>query len=112
MAEHGLRVLITRDQQIVADVEVIGSSVLIGSGGHCDVRLGPDLLAIEQIRLRLEDGQVWAETLSRAPTVTLGGRAFSSGVVTTADTLSVGPLFVQVASWQEQVVAKTGHKRF
>jgi len=112
MAEQGLRVLITRDQEVVADVEVIGASVLIGSGGHCDVRLGPDLLAIEQIRLRLDDGQVWGEALSRLPPVTLGGRAFSSGVVTQTDALSVGPLFVQVASWQEQVVQKTGHKRF
>ena len=24
--------------------------LLIGSGGHCDVRLGPDLLAPEQVR--------------------------------------------------------------
>jgi hypothetical protein len=111
MAEQGLRVLITRDQLVVADVEVHASSLLIGSGGHCDVRLGPDVLALEQIRLRIEEGQVWAETIARTPAVTLGGRPFSSGVVTPADALSVGPLFIQVASWQEQVEKTSGHKR-
>ncbi len=113
MAEHSIRVLISRDQQVVSDVEVHGTTLLIGSGGHCDVRLGPDLLAIEQVRLTIEEGQVWAETLARTPAVTLLGRPFLSGFVTPTDALSIGPLFVQMASSQGPVlVSKSGHKRF
>src|SRR5436190_17532319 len=112
MAETGLRVVITQDQQVVADVTVNGPNLLIGSGGHCDVRLGPDLLAIEQVRLAVEDGQVWATTLARTPSVLLDGRPFSSGPVTPSDALSVGRLFIQVVAWQEQVQSRPGHKRF
>jgi hypothetical protein len=112
VAEHGLRVLITHDQQVVSDVEVHATSLVIGSGGHCDVRLGPDLFAIEQLRLSIDEGQVWAEALAMRPQVTLGGRPFSSGSVTPSDALSVGPLFIQVAAWHEQVAKKGGHKRF
>jgi hypothetical protein len=112
MAEYGLRVLITRDGNVLSDVQVQGTSVLIGSGGHCDVRLGPDLLALEHVRLRIEEGQVWAETLSRSPAVMMGGAPFSSGFVTPHDALAVGPLFIQMAAWHEQVKKKSGHKRF
>lgn len=112
MAEYGLRVLITRDGNVMADVQVHGTSLLIGSGGHCDVRLGPDLLALEHVRLRIEEGQVWAEVLSRSPAVMLGGVPFSSGFVTPHDALAVGPLFIQVAAWHERVAKKSGHKRF
>lgn len=112
MAETGLRVVITQDQQVVADVTVNGPHLLIGSGGHCDVRLGPDLLAIEQVRLAVEDGQVWATALARTPSVFLDGRPFSSGPVTPSDALSVGRLFIQVVAWQEQVQKNPGHKRF
>lgn len=110
MAEYGLRVLITRDGNVLSDVQVHGASLLIGSGGHCDVRLGPDLLAVEHVRLRADGGQVWAETLSRSPAVLLGGVAFSSGFVTPHDALAVGPLFIQVAAWHEQVKKQRSHK--
>jgi hypothetical protein len=112
MAETGLRVVITQDQRVVSDVTVHGSQVLVGSGGHCDVRLGPDLLAVEQLRLSVEDRQVWAVTLARTPGVVLDGRPFSSGVVSAHAALGVGRLVIRVVAWHEEVVPSTGHKRF
>lgn len=112
MAENGLRVLITQEQRAVADVMVHASSVLVGSGGHCDVRLGPDLLALEQLRLSVEDRQVWAVALARSPAVLLGGRPFSSGSVGPSDALSIGRLLIQVVAWHEEVAESSGHKRF
>jgi len=111
MAETGLRVVITREERVELDVTVHGSQVLIGSGGHCDVRLGPDLLATEQVRLTCEERRVWAETLARTPAVLLDGRPFSSGAVGPNDTLSVGRLMMRVSSWQEEVAPSSGHKR-
>jgi hypothetical protein len=112
MAETSLRVVINQDSKLVLDVTVHGTSVLVGSGGHCDVRLGPDLLALEQLRLSLEDRRVWAEALARTPAVLLEGRAFSSGVVGPSDTLGVGRLTIQVVAWQEEALPSSGHKRF
>lgn len=112
MAESGLRVVITQEQRVLLDVTVHGTSVLVGSGGHCDVRLGPDLLAAEQLRLSVEERQVWAEALARAPAVLLDGRPFSSGVVRPSDALGVGRLMIQVVAWHEEVVPSSGHQRF
>ncbi|HYP88978.1 MAG TPA: FHA domain-containing protein, partial [Polyangiaceae bacterium] len=112
MAEAGLRVIITQDERVEHDVTVHGSQVLIGSGGHCDVRLGPDLLAPEQIRLSCEERQVWVTTLARSPAVLLDGRPFSSGAVGANDALGVGRLVIRVVAWQEEVVTSSGHKRW
>jgi hypothetical protein len=112
MAESGLRVVVTQEQRTLADVSVHGTSVLVGSGGHCDVRLGPDLLALEQLRLSIEDRQVWCVALARSPAALLGGRPFSSGVVTASDVLGVGRLTIQVVAWHEEVAPSAGHKRF
>jgi hypothetical protein len=112
MAESGLRVVITQEQRTLADVSVHGTSVLVGSGGHCDVRLGPDLLALEQLRLSIEDRQVWCVVLARSPAALLGGRPFSSGVVTASDVFSIGRLTIQVVAWHEDAVPSAGHKRF
>lgn len=112
MAESGLRVVITQEQRTLADVTVHGTSVLVGSGGHCDVRLGPDQLALEQLRLSIEDRQVWAVVLARSPAAQLGGRPFSSGIVTPSDVLNVGRLTIQVVAWHEEVAQSSGHKRF
>ncbi len=112
MVESGLRVVITQEQRTIADVTVHGTSVLVGSGGHCDVRLGPDLLALEQLRLSVEDRQVWAVALSRSPAALLGGRPFSSGIVTASDVLDIGRLTLRVGAWHEEVAQSSGHRRF
>ena len=111
MPEKSLRVVITQDQRLLSDVTVHGSQVLVGSGGHCDVRLGPDQLAVEQLRLSFEDGQLFVRALTRLPVVTLRGLPFSSGVITSEDVLGVGHLLIRVIAWQEEAAPRSGHKR-
>ncbi|HET9930454.1 MAG TPA: FHA domain-containing protein, partial [Polyangiaceae bacterium] len=79
------------------------SSALIGSGGHCDVRLPPDHVAVEQLLLEIQPGGLFAEARARTPQVTVDGVPFQRGRVLPERDFKVGPITIHAELAQAKV---------
>ncbi len=87
-------------------VVVDGGSALIGSGGHCDIRLGPELVAVEQLFFDVQPGGLFAETRASTPHVLLDGVPFQRGRVLEDRVFKIGKLEVRA-----ELVESQGKKR-
>ncbi len=91
-----LRIFVTEQDRQLVDVEINASQVLIGSDAHCDVRLGPDVVAPEQMRVIVYQGELYLEQLARGQQLTVGGVPFHRGKLGPDDEIRLGTLRIVV----------------
>jgi hypothetical protein len=91
-----LRIRVTEQDRQLVDVEIGAAQVLVGSGAHCDVRLGPDVMAPEQLRIILYQGELYFEQLARGAQLTVGGVPFQRGKLGPEDEIRLGDLRILV----------------
>lgn len=87
-------------------VVVDGGTALLGSGGHCDIRLGPELVAVEQLFFEIQPGGLFAEARASTPHVLLDGVPFQRGRVLEERVFKIGKLEVRA-----ELVDAQGKKR-
>jgi hypothetical protein len=77
--------------------EVHGGRALLGSGSHCDVRIGPDEGAAEQIAFELRGRHVLARTRSALPICSINGVPFAEQRLEDGALIQIGELAIRVA---------------
>jgi len=92
--DKSLRVTVTEAGARTIQVVVDSGSALIGSGGHCDIRLGPELVAVEQLFLDVQPGGLFAEARASSPHVVVDGVPFQRGRVLEGRPFRIGKLEV------------------
>lgn len=85
-----------------ASYEVHGGVALVGSGSHCDVRLLPEDAAVEQLRVELREGEIFAEALAFEPQCRFGGTPFRHGVLQAGSVLELGSATLSVRLSQNE----------
>ena len=109
-AEQSLHIVITDAGRTAADVVVDQSQVLLGSASHCDVRLGPDKLAKEQLMFELRSGYLYAEVRASRPQVLLNLSPFHAGRVREDAVLTIGTLEIRASAEQRFGAGKKSDK--
>lgn len=92
MAERGIHVTIVENENVLIDLKLESRSVLVGSGAHCDVRLGPEQLASEQLSIFEHEGQLYLDVRAARPLVLVDGQPFSRGPLLTGQRVTAGSL--------------------
>ena len=90
--DKSLKITVKEQSGRTIVVVVESGSALIGSGGHCDIRLGPELVAVEQIYFDIQPGGVFAEVRASSPRVVVDGVPFQRGRVLDARPFRIGKL--------------------
>lgn len=108
--ERALEVVVHHGDRLLLKVVVEASSALIGSGGHCDVRLPPDHVAVEQLLLEIQPGGLFAEARARTPQVTLDGVPFQRGRVLPERDFKIGPITIHAELAQAKVKKKADQR--
>jgi hypothetical protein len=89
MQTHALRIDLHRGGKVrVLDIQA--DRALVGSGGHCEVRLGPDEAAVEQLLLEARDEEVFLKVLSLDPPCRLNGAPILEGRLSPDSMLELG----------------------
>jgi hypothetical protein len=91
-AEPIIRIALCERGETTYDVRIEGSDALIGSASHCHVRVSPDKVAKEQLRLEVRDGALFVELRAQKPSVSLNGVHFSGGRLPERAVLQIGRL--------------------
>jgi len=105
--ERSLKVTLLRQGVTVVMVDVDSKSALIGSGSHCDVRVGPEDMAIEQLFLELKPAGLFGDARAETPLVQLDGAPFFGGRIKEGGIIQVGQLTVQVDIVERQAKRKS-----
>jgi hypothetical protein len=105
--ERALEVVVRQGERLLLKVVVDSGSALIGSGGHCDVRLPPDHVAVEQLFLEIQPGGLFAEARARVPQVLVDGVPFQRGRVLPDRDFKVGPITIHAELTEAKVQKKT-----
>lgn len=95
----------------VQELTVDADSALVGSAPHCEIRLGADEVAPEQLEVRAGVGGVAAaEVRSRKPEVRMNGVAFNGGRLLPESVLTINgvELGVQVGTTERYAAKKSG----
>jgi hypothetical protein len=77
-------------------LQMDGARALVGSGAHCEVRLGREEAAVEQLLIEERRGAVYAEVRSLERPTLLNGAAFSEGRLLPESVLTVGRVELRV----------------
>jgi hypothetical protein len=85
-----------------ASYEVHAGVALVGSGSHCDVRMLPEDAAVEQLRVELREGEIFAEALAFEPECRIGGLPFRHGVLQPGAVLELGSATLSVRISQRE----------
>ncbi len=93
--KHRMRIVVLDLGKIVADVLLDEPQALFGAASHCDVRLGPDKVAAEQLWLEVQNGAVYAELRAMEPQVLLNHTPFHSGRLREDSVLNIGTLAIR-----------------
>lgn len=105
-AELSIRIIVTDNGQPVADAIVDEPHALLGSAAHCDVRLGPDRVAPEQLMFELRNGAVFAQLRAIRPQVLLNHAPFHNGRMRDDTVLTIGTLEIRATVEQRFHAAK------
>jgi hypothetical protein len=99
-----------RTEEIVVDT----NRALIGSGGHCEIRLPAESAALEHVAVQLHGGGVHAAARSMDPPPTINGSAFAQTPVLPDSMIGVGRVQIWVSAVaitdNANVVKKTAQK--
>ena len=104
--DKSLKVTVTELGGRTIQVVVDSGSALIGSGGHCDIRLGQEQVAIEQLFFDIQPGGLFAEARANQPQVTVDGVPFQRGRVLEERSFRVGKLEIRA-----ELVEAEGRRR-
>ncbi|MFZ5896385.1 MAG: FHA domain-containing protein [Myxococcota bacterium] len=104
--ERSLEVVVHQGEQLLLKLSVESGSALIGSGGHCDVRLPPDHVAVEQLLLEVQPGGLFAEARAREPQVTVDGVPFQRGRVLPDRDFRIGAITIRAQLTDAKVQKK------
>jgi hypothetical protein len=104
--DRALEVVVHQGERLLLKVVVESGSALIGSGGHCDVRLPPDHIAVEQLFLELQPGGLFAEARARVPQVSVDGVPFQRGRVLPDRDFRIGPIKIHAELTQAKAQKK------
>jgi Inner membrane component of T3SS, cytoplasmic domain len=74
----------------VEQFELQFEALRVGSASHCDIRLGPDEAAPEQLLLEPRDNGMWLRSLSHEPRVLLNGKVLVSALVEARARIELG----------------------
>ena len=102
LLDRSLRITVARAGITVVDVDVDSASALLGSGGHCDVRVGPEYLAVEHLFLELKPAGLFGEVRSTEKAVLLDGAPFEGGRIKDGSSIEIGDLLVDVKLVQRE----------
>lgn len=105
--DKSLKVTVTELGGRTIQVVVDSGSALIGSGGHCDIRLGQEQVAIEQLFFDIQPGGLFAEARANQPQVMVDGVPFQRGRVLEERSFRVGKLEIRA----ELVEAEGRHRK-
>lgn len=75
---------------------VDSESARVGSGSHCEIRLEPEHAAVEQLRVNVRAGGVFAEARTFEPPTLLNGAVFVQGRLLPDSVLKVGGVTIRV----------------
>ena len=93
--DKSLKVTVTELGGRTIQVVVDSGSALIGSGGHCDIRLGQEHVAVEQLFFDIQPGGLFAEVRANQPHVVVDGVPFQRGRVLEGRAFKVGKLEIR-----------------
>ncbi len=88
--------IIRRPDRPTETVNVRSDRVLLGSGSHCEIRVGPEEAAPEQVVFQARAGGVFAQARALDPAPTLNGVPFTEGRILPDSWLEIGGLSVAV----------------
>src|SRR5437763_1913992 len=91
--DRAVKVTVKDGGRPVVEVVVDSGAALIGSGGHCDVRLPPDRVAVEQLFFENQPGGLFAE--SRAGGLRVLGAPFDRGRVLPDTDFTIGSMSIR-----------------
>ena len=98
METLSLKFLLHDAEGRVSELRVDSELARVGSGAHCEVRLPKDQAAVEQLRIEVRAGAVFAEARSLVPVTLLNGLPFTQGKVLPDSTLQIGNLQLRVTT--------------
>jgi hypothetical protein len=110
-AEFSIRLVVTEAGQTVADAIIDEPQALLGSAAHCDVRLGPDKVAPEQLAFEAKSGHIYAQLRAIRPPVLLNRSPFHSGKLRDDSVLSIGTLEVRATLEQRYHSSKQSSEK-
>ncbi len=93
--DKALKITVHRVGGRAIEVVVDAGSALIGSGGHCDIRLGQEEVAVEQLYFENQPGGLFAEVRTNAPHVLVDRVPFQRGRVLEDRVFTIGKLEVR-----------------
>jgi hypothetical protein len=76
--------------------EAASGAMLVGSGSHCDVRLPPEEVAVEQLLLEQRGERVYLRSLTSDGALRLGNAPFEEGELASGTKLTLGELQLRV----------------
>src|SRR5258708_30700325 len=94
---QGLRFHVRHADGRVEVLTVDSDKVLVGSGAHCEIRLGVNQAAVEHVEVSMGSGGVYARTRAIDRLPTLNGVAFEQSPIHVDDVLGIGQTQMQVA---------------
>lgn len=100
--DRSLRITLLRAGATLVDVDVDASSALLGSGGHCDVRVGPEYLGVEHLFLEIKPAGLFGEVRSTETPVSLDGAPFQGGRIKDGSNIEIGEITVEVKVVQRE----------
>jgi hypothetical protein len=92
---EGLQIVLQHPDGRIDELVVDASSVILGSGAHCEVRLPPEHAAIEHVFLKLVGGAVHAQARSLDPYPTINGASFVRTPLLPDAVLGIGPVQIR-----------------
>jgi hypothetical protein len=91
----------------VERLTVDADTALIGSGGHCEIRLLPEDAPVEQLFVEARSGGVFGEARSMNPAALLNGAPFTQGRLLPDSVLQIGRVQVSVTVSEQNLDAGT-----
>jgi hypothetical protein len=87
---QGLKFDIRHPDGRIEEIKLDGDRALIGSGGHCEIRLPVDQAAIEHVLVQANPAGVFAEARSFQPAPTINGGQFTRSQLVPGSVLGIG----------------------
>ncbi len=109
--DKALKIIVSQAGGRTIEVVVDAGSALIGSGGHCDIRLGPEDVAVEQLYFENQPGGLFAEVRANFPHVLVDRVPFQRGRVLDGRVFKIGKLEIQAQLVESQQKRRKSEER-
>src|SRR4051812_37928605 len=96
---QGIKVVLRFPDGRVSELVIDADRVIVGSGGHCEVRLPHEMAAVEHVSLTIHGTGVHAQARVMKPLPTINGSGFTQTPVAPDAVIGVGPVTI----WASQI---------